>query len=362
MDVGMSITFQNWNRDLTDYDIYQYELGLAVRAEALGFDSVWATEHHFTGYQMTPSPMQFLSYVAGATQRVKLGTMVTVVPWHDPYRIASEAVMLDNMSRGRFILGLGRGLGKREFERFRVPMEESRERFNEHAAAILQSLESGVFKLDGTHIQQIESTLRPRPIGTFQGRSYIAGESPQTMPLAVEHGAGLLLLPTSTWDAMSEKVRRYEEAWAEARPETPRPRPAMVGYLFVDNDRERAKEMAHKHIADYFRTTVEHYELNADALGKVSGYSHYRTMNDRVINDLDGFVLEFADQMFWGTPDEVVEKIDDVRGKLDAGTFIGHFTYADLAHSDAELSTQLFAEKVLPRLHAMNISPLAYAS
>ena len=203
MDVGISITFQNPGRSLSDFDIYQYELGLAVRSEALGFDSVWATEHHFTGYQMTPSPMQFLAYVAGATKRVKLGTMVTVVPWHDPYRIAIEASMLDNMSRGRFILGLGRGLGRQEFERFRIPMEESRERFMEHTAAILESLETGVFKLDGTYVQQIESPLRPAPLASFRGRTYIAGESPQTMPLAAKTGAGLLLLPTSGWDSMA---------------------------------------------------------------------------------------------------------------------------------------------------------------
>ncbi|MGE4427888.1 MAG: LLM class flavin-dependent oxidoreductase, partial [Solirubrobacteraceae bacterium] len=313
MDVGITFTFQNWDRDLTDFDIYRYECALAVRAETLGFDSVWATEHHFTGYQMTPSPMQFLAYVAGATKRVKLGTMVTVVPWHDPYRIAVEASMLDNMSGGRFVLGLGRGLGRQEFERFRVPMEESRQRFDEHTTAILESLESGVFELDGSFVKQVSSPLRPRPVASFRGRTYVAGESPQTMPLAVRHGAGLMLLPTSSWNAMADKVRRYEELWDAEMPGVARPRPAMVGYIFVDRDSERAKEMALKHISDYFRATFQHYEFTADKLSKVSGYDHYKTMNDRVMNDPETYIQEFASQMFWGTPDEVLEQIDDVR-------------------------------------------------
>lgn len=362
MDVGISITFQNRDRDLTDFDIYQYELGLAVRSEALGFDSVWATEHHFTGYQMTPSPLLFLAYVAGATRRVKLGTMVTVVPWHDPYRIAIEASMLDTMSRGRLVLGLGRGLGRKEFERFRVPMEESRQRFNEHTQAILASLETGVFTLDGTYVQQIESPLRPRPLASFRGRTFIAGESPETMPLAARCGAGLLLLPTSGWDSMAEKVRRFEDTWNTEQPELPRPKPLVVGYTFVDKDRERAKEMAHTHIAEYYRGTIEHYELNAAILGKVAGYESYKGMSDSARNDPEAFVHDFADQMFWGTPEDVLEQIAEVRAKLDAGTFIGHFTYADLPHADAERNVQLFAEKVLPTLKSWDVSPLPVAA
>jgi alkanesulfonate monooxygenase SsuD/methylene tetrahydromethanopterin reductase-like flavin-dependent oxidoreductase (luciferase family) len=160
---------------------------------------------------------------------------------------------------------------------------------------------------------------------------------------------------------MADKIRRFGELWAEERPDAPRPRSVVVGYIFVDKDRDRAREMAHQHIADYFRGTIEHYELNADTLAKVVGYDHYKEMNDNARTDPDAFVHTLTDQMFWGTPEDILEQIADVRGKVDAGTFVGHFTFADLPHAEVETSVQLFAEKVLPVLHSWNVSPLVYA-
>ena len=135
-----------------------------------------------------------------------------------------------------------------------------------------------------------------------------------------------------------------------------------MGYIFVDEDRERAKEMAHQYIADYYRGTIDHYELNAEVLGKVAGYESYKGMSDSARTDPEAFVHDFADQMFWGTPDEIIEQIAEVKAKVDAGTFIGHFTYADLPHADVETSIQLFAEQVLPTLHSWSATPLPYAA
>src|SRR5262245_19116402 len=96
------------------------ELERAERVEALGFDSIWSPEHHFTDYSLTPNPVQILTYLAARTRRIKLGTAVVVLPWHDPVRVAEEISMLDHMSNGRVILGLGRGTARTEFEGFRI--------------------------------------------------------------------------------------------------------------------------------------------------------------------------------------------------------------------------------------------------
>ena len=113
MHVGMSTVFQNPQRKISDQQIYQNELALADLAEPLGFQSVWGVEHHFTDYTMCPDVIQFLSYMAGRTKHVQLGSMVMVLPWHDPMRAAEEVSMLDNLSGGRVILGIGRGLPNR---------------------------------------------------------------------------------------------------------------------------------------------------------------------------------------------------------------------------------------------------------
>src|SRR5690606_4302421 len=147
MHVGMSTFFQNLT-GIEDREVYRHELGMADMAEPLGFDSIWAAEHHFDNYTMCPNVAQFLTYMAGRTRRVGLGSMVMVVPWHDPMRVAEEVAVLDHVSGGRTILGVGRGLGRIEFQNFRLNMGESRERFVEYTEAILQGLETGVIEYD----------------------------------------------------------------------------------------------------------------------------------------------------------------------------------------------------------------------
>ena len=76
---------------------------------------MWITEHHFTDYSMSNDPLQLLTYLAGRTKRVKLGTQVIIVPWHDPVRLAEPIINLDILSSGRAILGFGGGLAPHEF-------------------------------------------------------------------------------------------------------------------------------------------------------------------------------------------------------------------------------------------------------
>src|SRR4029079_3360337 len=144
MHIGMATVFQNTGRAVSDRQIYLNELALADMAEPLGFESIWSVEHHFTDYTMCPDVVQFLSYMAGRTRSVKLGSMVVVLPWHDPLRVAEQISMLDQLSGGRMILGLGRAAGSAVCDTFRPDMGDSRELFVEYGEALLQGLETGV--------------------------------------------------------------------------------------------------------------------------------------------------------------------------------------------------------------------------
>src|SRR2546426_921678 len=106
MRVGMTVVFQNPHDVQSDHAVYADELHLADLAEPLGFDSIWGVEHHFTDYTMCPDVLEFLTYMAGRTRRVQLGSMVVVLPWHDPVRVAEQVSMLDTMSQGRFGVGI----------------------------------------------------------------------------------------------------------------------------------------------------------------------------------------------------------------------------------------------------------------
>ena len=91
MHVGMAAVFQNPHKAQTDREVYRNELRLADLAEPLGFESIWGVEHHFTDYTMCPDVLQFLTYMAGRTERAQLGSMVVVLPWHDPMRAAERS-------------------------------------------------------------------------------------------------------------------------------------------------------------------------------------------------------------------------------------------------------------------------------
>ncbi len=143
MHVGMALIFQGGSEGRTDRNVVQNELHLGDLAEPLGFESLWGVEHHFTDYTMCPDVLQYLTYFAGRTERIQLGSMVVVLPWHHPMRVAEQVAMLDHVSGGRFVFGMGRGLGRVEFEGFGVEQEDSRAIFVESAQMILEGLVSG---------------------------------------------------------------------------------------------------------------------------------------------------------------------------------------------------------------------------
>src|SRR5262249_51947175 len=171
MHVGMAAVFQNPQQCRSDRDVYRNELRLADLAEPLGFESIWGVEHHFTDYTMCPDVLQFLTYMAGRTQRGQLGSLVGGLPWHGPPPVGEQVSMLDNICEGRMILGLGRGAGKVEFDGFRLPMDESRPRFVEYAEMLLRGLEQGYCEYDGTYLRQPRAAIRPAPFRSFRGRT-----------------------------------------------------------------------------------------------------------------------------------------------------------------------------------------------
>ena len=221
MHVGSAVIFQNTGKHTSDQNVYQEDLRLAQLVEPLGFESVWTVEHHFTDYTMCPDPLQFLTYMAGCTSHVKLGSMVVVLPWHDPLRVAEQVSVLDNLSGGRLILGLGRGAGRVEFDGFRQDMGDSRPRFIESAEMLLDGLEQGFCEYDGEFVQQPRVDIRPAPVTTFRGRTYAAAVSPESVEIMARLGVGLLVIPQKPWDAVESEIEAYRKSYRDIRKEDP---------------------------------------------------------------------------------------------------------------------------------------------
>jgi alkanesulfonate monooxygenase SsuD/methylene tetrahydromethanopterin reductase-like flavin-dependent oxidoreductase (luciferase family) len=110
-----------------------------IEAEALGFHSTFVVEHHFTGYGQVSATLNLLTWLGARTSRLRLGTAVLVLPWHNPVLLAEQAATLDLLSGGRLDFGVGKGYRYNEFAGFRVPMEEADARFEECLEVILQA-------------------------------------------------------------------------------------------------------------------------------------------------------------------------------------------------------------------------------
>src|SRR5579862_1853221 len=303
MHVGMAVIFQATDPKRSDHDVYKAELALGDLAEPLGFDSIWGVEHHFTDYTMCPDVLQYLSYYAGRTRHVKLGSMVVVLPWHDPMRVAEQISVLDHQSNGRFIFGMGRGLGRVEFDGFGVDQNTARERFVESAQMLLEGLERGWCEFDGKIIKQKRRDIRPRPFKSFKGRTYAAAVSPESSEIMAKLGIGLLVIPQKPWDAVLEEMGNYRRIYREVNKSEPPP-PVLAGWTFCDEDAARAEAMARKYIGGYWDTVLKHYELVGDHLSKIKGYESYGAMQQNISKPgmQDAMIEFFLGLQIYGTP------------------------------------------------------------
>jgi alkanesulfonate monooxygenase SsuD/methylene tetrahydromethanopterin reductase-like flavin-dependent oxidoreductase (luciferase family) len=357
MHVGYGPLFQNPGNALSDAEVYRQELRLAEMAEALGFDSIWSVEHHFTAYTMCPDVLQFLSYMAAKTQRARLGSMVVVLPWHDPVRVAEQISLLDQLSGGRVILGLGRGLARVEYEGFRIDQSEGRQRFLEYTQLVLTALEQGFIE-GGESLKQPRRDIRPQPFRSFRGRTYAAAVSPESMPIMAQLGLGLLIIPQKPWDVVQQDLDVYHRVYHEVNG-TEAPPPLCAAFCFVDDHAERAEEMASKYIAAYYHTAMRHYEMTADHFGTHKGYEFYRKVGHYIgRHGQDGAARDFARLMPWGTPKQVLDKLAIIRDMIGMNGLICHFSYAGMPYDEAERNMRCFVTHVLPALKAWDTPPL----
>jgi alkanesulfonate monooxygenase SsuD/methylene tetrahydromethanopterin reductase-like flavin-dependent oxidoreductase (luciferase family) len=351
----MATIFQNPGRRRPDAEVYRAELRLTDLAEGLGFESVWGVEHHFTDYTMCPDVLQFLTWVAARTQRVQVGSMVVVLPWHDPLRVAEQVSVLDHLSGGRVILGLGRGAGRVEFDGFRQPMEESRQRFLEAARMILRGLETGVCEYQGTYVRQPRVAIRPAPFKSFRGRTYAAAVSPESARVMAELGVGLLIIPQKPWAELSRELEAYRTLYRAVNGAEPPP-PVVAGWTFCDPDAGRAEEGARRWIGGYYRTVLDHYHFEQDHLARTPGYEYYGKMAEKIAEYGTERVVEFfLGLQVWGTPEQCYQKILDIHARTGNSHFVGVFSYAGMDGAEAERNMRLFAREVLPELQKVSV-------
>ena len=144
---------------------YHDFINYVIEAEKLGFSSVFLVEHHFTGFGQVSASLNLLAYLAARTERIRLGTAVVVLPWHNPVLVAEQAATLDLLSNGRLDFGVGKGYRPYEFSGFCIPPEEATERFDEAMEVIRKAWTSkGRFSHHGKWWHYDNIVVEPAPI------------------------------------------------------------------------------------------------------------------------------------------------------------------------------------------------------
>jgi alkanesulfonate monooxygenase SsuD/methylene tetrahydromethanopterin reductase-like flavin-dependent oxidoreductase (luciferase family) len=115
---------------IEDSQGYESFIEYIIEADRLGFKQLFMVEHHFTGHGQVSASMTVLAYLAARTKKIRLGTAVVVLPWHNPVLVAEQAATLDLLSGGRVDFGVGKGYRQAEFDGFCIPMAEATERFD----------------------------------------------------------------------------------------------------------------------------------------------------------------------------------------------------------------------------------------
>ena len=355
MHVGFGPQFHNLDGQLSDVEAYRRDFELAARAEEAGFDSVWSSEHHFTDYQMTSQMLMFLAWVAGQTKRIKLGTMVTVLPWHDPIRVAEGFSVLDHLSGGRAILGIGRGLGRYEFDAFRLEMSESRRRFTEYTPAILNALENGYIESDGELYKQPRVDIRPRPFKSFRGRTFASAVSPQSIELMAQLGVGIMVIAQKPWEVAEAELAEYRRRYLELNG-FEAPKPILVVVTGVAKTEAGAQRIREQYLQRWARSTVEHYQFDNVGFAEIEGYEYYAALARNIEkHGLENFCGFLADLQVWGTPDQVIEKLLDYAKRTDAGGLVVPLSFGGLPPDETRANFDLFAQEVLPELQRHDV-------
>ena len=338
----------------SDASVVNEHLALGDLAEPLGFDSLFALEHHFTGYAMSPAPTQLLSYFAGRTRRITLGTSVIVLPWHDPIRVAEQIALLDILCGGRCVFGFGRGAASAEYEGFRIPMEEARPRFVEAAQIIVKALTHDSFDYDGEFFQIPRTAIRPRPISNPERRFHASAVSPDSAEIMAKLGFGLLMVMQNEWSKASADIQRYREI-ATAAGHQPRP-PIILTNVCCAESRDQAHEQAVKYLGQKWQSIDDHYHFSDGHLATVKGYETYGKMARTYakINE-DAASRQKATDFYVsiqivGTPQDCLDKIAELQRATGMDHLVTEYSFGAMPHEEAELNMRLFANRVLPTL------------
>ncbi|SOJ52678.1 Alkanal monooxygenase alpha chain [Mycobacterium simulans] len=354
-----------------DWECVQGTLAIADLAEPLGFDGIWMPEHCGTPYGMTPNPIQTLSYFAGRTERVSLGTFVVVAPWWHPVRLAHQIAYLDILCNGRYTtIGIGRGVSKGEFAAVGVPREESRQRFNETLDILELALSEKRFSYEGEIFTVPEMSLRPEPQSRdLFSRIYSSSSTAESLEILARRGMVPLFVGNKPIEDAGREVQQVNIFRKEEGLPPCQPKNVMFMYCTAE-DPARSEEWIWTANRD---VTVHYGFADASNFRGVKGYEAYAAREASATAVLASSVTGdrnarpsktpgyHSSNLLIGTPEEIFNRITAAQEACSFSELTIVPQFGTMPYAEAMASTRLFAKEVLPAVHEMN-APLHAAA
>ena len=286
--------------DSADMDVVAaHTLEMVQMAEAGGFTIVWAAEHHALEMTIAPNPFQILTWWAGHTDRIRLGTAVAVAAYWHPVNLASEAAFLDLVSGGRLEFGIGSGAYQREFDRMAPGLKQTDAwRYMQEMVPVLKALWAGDYAHDGEFWSFPTSTSVPKPVQKPHPPFWVAARSPITYDNAVKNGCNVL--SADGWMVPVEAAQRQ----------------------------------------------MSQFENLFKNLGDVENGFPRAIPLDQVANSDDYEPATLSENLMFGTPDEVIAKLRRYEA-LGVDEFI-YYASLGLGLPEQKRSMELFCNEVIP--------------
>ena len=182
-----------------------------IEAEALGYYSTFLVEHHFTGFGQVSATLNLLTWIGARTKTLRLGTAVTVLPWHNPVLLAEQFATLDLLSEGRVDAGVGKGYRLNEFDGFHISIEEADDRFEECLEVMIKALASDApWSHKGTYWQFDDIVVEPPSAQSPHPPLWMGAGSPASIKQVAARGMNMLLGQFDSLEKISEQVALYK--------------------------------------------------------------------------------------------------------------------------------------------------------
>ena len=210
--------------ETADSASYNEFMDYVIEADRLGFESVMIVEHHFSGIGQVGASLAMLTYLAAKTERIRLGTAVTVLPWHNPVLLAEQAATLDLLSNGRFDFGVGKGYRDIEFKGFCIPKEEAQERYDECLAIMRKAWTSTErWSHHGKYWDFEDIVVEPAPTQFPHPPLWTGAGTMGSIARVAGTGFNLLLDQYGSFELTGKRVAAFKDACAAVgRPYKPR--------------------------------------------------------------------------------------------------------------------------------------------